>query len=193
LAGTTVKVRDGAGMERLCPLFFVATGQINFIIAPGTANGAATVTVTSGSGAVSTGTLQIVTVAPTLFSANSDGQGPAAGVALRVVNGAQTFEPIIEFNAAQNRFVTRPIDLGEGEVFLILFGSGFRSRSSLSAVTCAIGGLSQEVLYVGASGDLVGVDQINVRLSRNLIGRGEVDVALTVDGKPANIVRANFR
>lgn len=193
LAGTTVKVRDGAGMERLCPLFFVAAGQINFIIAQGTANGAATVTVTSGSGAVSTGTLQIVTVAPTLFSANSDGQGPAAGVALRVVNGAQTFEPIIEFNAAQNRFVTRPIDLGEGEVFLILFGSGFRSRSSLSAVTCAIGGLSQEVLYVGASGDLVGVDQINVRLSRNLIGRGEVDVALTVDGKPANIVRANFR
>jgi uncharacterized protein (TIGR03437 family) len=194
LAGTTVKVRDSAGTERLCSLFFVAPSQINFLVAAGTANGAATVTITSGSGAVSTAVIRIATVAPTLFSANSDGQGPAAGVALRVINGAQTFEPIAEFNAAQNRFVTKPIDLDAGgEVFLILFGSGLRFRSSLSAVTCAIGGLSQEVLYAGASSDLIGMDQLNLRLSRNLIGRGEMEVALTVDGKAANVVRINVK
>src|SRR5207244_5258607 len=29
LAGTTVKFRDSAGVERLAPLFFVSSGQIN--------------------------------------------------------------------------------------------------------------------------------------------------------------------
>jgi uncharacterized protein (TIGR03437 family) len=194
LAGTTAKIRDSAGTERLSQLIFVAPTQVNFIVAAGTANGAATVTITSGDGAVSTSVIQIATVAPALFSANASGQGPAAGVALRIINGVQTFEPIVEFNQAQNRFVTKPIDLDAGgEVFLILFGSGFRFRSALTAVTCTIGGLSQEVLYAGASSDLVGVDQLNLRLARNLIGRGEMDVALTVDGKAANVVRINVK
>jgi uncharacterized protein (TIGR03437 family) len=39
----------------------------------------------------------------------------------------------------------------------------------------------------------VGLDQANVRLPRNLIGRGEVDVALVVDGKTANTVRIGIK
>jgi uncharacterized protein (TIGR03437 family) len=90
--------------------------------------------------------------------------------------------------SAQNRFVAAPIDLGpEGEqVILILFGTGFRLRSSLSATWLSIGGVNVEVLYAGAQGDFVGLDQVNARLPRSLIGRGEVNVAATMDGKSAN-------
>jgi len=39
----------------------------------------------------------------------------------------------------------------------------------------------------------VGLDQVNVRLSRALAGRGEVDVSLSVDGRITNTVRINVR
>ena len=196
LAGTSVKVRDSAGMERPAPLFFVAPAQVNYLIPTGTAAGAATVTMTSGNGAVSTGVVQIATVAPGLFSANASGQGVAAGVALRVkADGAQVFEPIARFDQSQNRLVAIPIDLGpEGEqVFLILYGTGFRFNSALPAVTCGIGGVNAEALYAGVAPGFVGLDQTNVRLPRSLAGRGEVDVVLAVDGKAANMVRISVK
>ncbi len=129
LAGTTVKVRDRAGVTRDAPLFFVAPTQVNYLVPAGTAAGAATAPITSGDGKVSTGVVQIAAVAPGLFSANASGQGVAAGVALRVkADGTQSYEPIAEFNQAQNRFVAKPIDLGPAndQVFLILYGTGLR-------------------------------------------------------------------
>jgi len=197
LAGTTVKVRDNAGTTRDAPLFFVAPTQVNYLLPTGAALGAATVTVTSGSGVVSTGPAQIAAVAPGLFTANASGQGVAAAVALRVKpDGTQTTEPVAEFNQAQNRFVAKPIDLGpDGElVFLILFGTGFRNRSSLSAVSASVGGAPVESLFAGAQGDFVGLDQANIGpLPRSLAGRGEVDLVFRVDSKPGNIVRISVK
>jgi uncharacterized protein (TIGR03437 family) len=43
--------------------------------------------------------------------------------------------------------------------------------------------------YVGPQPDTPGLDQLNVKLPRSLAGVGEVDVVLTVDGKPSNTVR----
>ncbi len=196
LVGTTVRVRDASGIERLAPLFFVAPTQINFEIPPSTANGAATITITSGDGSISTGVSQIATVAPGLFSANADGQGVAAAVALRIkADGQQIFEPVARLDQATNKFVTAPIDLGPetDQVFLVLFGTGMRFRSSLATSSSTIGGENAELLYVGPAGGFVGLDQSNVRLSRSLIGRGEVEVRLTVDGKPSNVVRISVR
>lgn len=79
-------------------------------------------------------------VAPGLFSANASGAGAVAVVALRVrADGSQSVEGINRFDAQTGRFVSVPIDLGpEGEqVFLILFGSGFRGRNALEAVTAS--------------------------------------------------------
>ena len=196
LNGTTVKVRDSVGAERLAALFFVSPVQINYQIPQGTAAGVATVTVTNSSGALSVGTMQIATVAPGLFSANANGQGLAAAVALRVkANGAQSFESIVRFDPVLNRFVATPIDLGPAgeQVFLILFGTGFRYRSALSAVTAMLGGVGTQVSFAGAQGSLVGLDQVNTLIPRSLIGRGEVDVVLTVDGKLANMVRVAIK
>ncbi|MCI0423656.1 MAG: hypothetical protein L0312_31305, partial [Acidobacteria bacterium] len=196
LAGVSVKVRDSLGAERPAPLFFVSPGQINYQIPPGTAGGQAAMMVTSGSNIVAAGSAVIAIVAPGLFSANASGQGVAAAVALRIrADSSQSFEPISRFDSAQNRFVAVPIDLGpeSDQVFLILYGTGIRFRSASSALSCAIGGAGSEVLFADAAPGFVGLDQVNVRLSRSLAGRGEVEIVLMVDGKTANTVRATIR
>jgi uncharacterized protein (TIGR03437 family) len=196
LAGTTVKIRDNAGAERTAPLFFASPSQVNLQVPTGTASGPATITITSSDNTVSAGTMNIATVAPGLFTANANGQGVAAAVALRLKSdGAQIYEPVAQFDSGQNRFVPVPIDLGatSDQVFLIVYGTGFRFRSSLSAASATIGGTNVEVLYAGPVEGFVGLDQSNIRIPRSLAGRGVVDVVLTVDGKPANTVTVQIR
>ena len=196
LGRISVKVKDGSGMERLAPLWFVSPTQINFQIPPGTTVGTATVTVTNNQATTAVGTVQVTGVAPGIFAANGNGQGVAAALALRVQPGnVQTYEPVAVFDAGQNQFVSRPLDLGPetDQVFLVLFGTGLRYRSSLATVLAKLGGVDGQVIYAGAQPDLMGLDQVNVRLPRSLIGRGEVEVALMVDGQSANTVRVNIR
>lgn len=196
LVGTSVRMKDSAGVERLAPLFFVAPTQVNYLVPAGTAIGEATVTITGGDGAMSVGKVRIAAVAPGLFTANASGQGIAAATVLRIrADSSQNYELAGRFDSALGRFVAIPIDLGpeSDQVFLLLYGTGWRNRSSLSAVTTKIGGQSVETSYAGSQGDFVGLDQINARLSRNLIGRGEVDVVVTVDGVTANTVRVSIR
>jgi uncharacterized protein (TIGR03437 family) len=196
LAGTKVMVRDSAGTERLAPQFFVSPGQANYQMPPGTANGTATVLVTSGDSKISVGAVQVTGVAPGVFAANANGQGVMAATILRVKpDGTQIFEPVAQFDSATSRFVPVPIDLGPetDQVFLVMFGTGFRLRTALSAVNVKIGGTDVEVLYASVAPGFIGLDQANVRLTRSFIGRGEVDVVMTVDGKVANSTRLSFR
>jgi len=197
LLGTTVKVTDSAGTERAAPLFFVSPSQINYLIPPETSVGTAIVTVTSGDGTVSVGTAQIATAAPGLFTANGDGAGaPAAAIMRYNSNGAlQSIEGVAQFDPAQQRFVPRPLSIGESTdlVFLILYGTGLRHRQSLSTVSARIGGVDAPVYYAGKQSDFAGLDQINALLPRSLIGKGEVEVELVVDGKTANKVRINIK
>jgi uncharacterized protein (TIGR03437 family) len=96
---------------------------------------------------------------------------------------------------ATGRFVPRPIDLGTETdlVFLVSYGTGWRYRSSLTASAATIGGANAQVQYVGPSIGFVGLDQCNILLGRNLIGRGIVDVKLTVDGITSNTVMINIK
>ncbi len=197
LLGTTIKITDQMGDERLdASLFFVSPAQVNYQIPPGTAAGAAGVTITSGNGAVSYGAMQIATAAPGLFAANANGQGVPAGYVLRVKSdGSQITEPIARFDSSQNKYVPLPIDFGAAtdQVFLILFGTGIRYRSSLSATTASIGGTNVPVLYAGPQNDFVGLDQVNLSLPRTLAGRNDVDLVFTADGKAANTLLLSFK
>jgi uncharacterized protein (TIGR03437 family) len=196
LVGTNVKVRDSLGNERLAPLFFVSPGQINYLVPSGTAAGNAVVIATNSTGTIGTGQIRVETVAPGLFAANSNGQGVAAAVALRVsANGQQTYEAIAKFDEPSQRFVTVPLDLGPAtdSVYLILFGTGLRFRTGLQNVSVRFGNVDGQVTYAGGQTGLIGLDQVNVLIPRSLIGRGEVDVVLTVDGKTSNTVRVNIK
>jgi len=192
LAGVSVGITDSEGERRLAPLFYVSPEQINYQVPAGTALGEAAVTVLRGGVAVASGRLQAAHAAPALFAANANGRGPAAALALRVApDGARTHRPASEWAADQQRFVSAPIELGDGsQVFLLLFGTGIRGGSQVSA---SIGGETAEVIYAGPQGEFAGLDQVNVRVPDSLAGRGEVDVAVTVDGHTSNAVRVTFR
>jgi uncharacterized protein (TIGR03437 family) len=194
LDGTEVTVRDASNQTRNAGLFFVAPGQINYLIPAGTANGNATITVRRNGTDTAQGTLPIETVSPGLFAANANGQGVAAAVALRRRGGVDTFEPVAQFNSTTSRFEPVPIDLGPetDQVFLIGFGSGFRSASQ-AGLSCAIGGTNAEVLGVAAVAGFEGLDQANIRIPRSLAGRGLVDVVFRADNKPSNPLQIHVR
>jgi hypothetical protein len=79
-------------------------------------------------GTVSTGSITVANVAPSLFSANSSGSGVAAAYLIRVRSGVQSIEPILTFSSSssassrsRSTSVRRRIRL-----FLIFFGTGIR-------------------------------------------------------------------
>jgi uncharacterized protein (TIGR03437 family) len=199
LAGTRVVTRDSAGIERPAPLFFISASQINYLMPTETAPGPATVTITSGDGGVFMQMVEIEPIAPGLFTANADGRGVAAAVALRVrTDGSTNYEPVAQYDGAQGRYAATPVELGgEGDqVYLLLFGTGIGSVTdfgSLDAVKATIGGVEARVTYAGAQGGFAGLAQINLLLPRSLAGRGEMDLNFSVAGRAANTVKVHIR
>lgn len=196
LGGVSVGVKDVLGVERLASLFFVSPTQINYELPVGAAIGEGLVTIKMGDNIVAAGRLQIAPVAPGLFTADASGRGAAVAAALRVkADGSQTYEPVAQFNTMTNLYELLPIDLGPetDQLFLVAFGTGFRNRTALSAVSATIGGINAEVSFAGAQDGLVGVDQTNIRIPRSLAGRGYVDVMFRADGKAANVVTINIK
>ncbi len=195
LLGTRVTVRDSAGTTRDAGLFFVAPGQINYQIPPGTAAGAASVTIIVNSTTVAAGTVTIAGVAPGLFSANASGTGVAAAVILRIRNGVQTFE------AVSSGPTPIDIDLGPATdiVYLLLNGTGLRNRTSAGNISVSLGSLAARPLNPAnfedafAVAGFVGLDQANVLLPRTLVGAGLINVSLTVDGKTTNTVQVKIK
>ena len=194
LAGTSLTVKDRDGAVLPSALFFVSPGQVNFVAPASMPGGAGTVTITRADGAHFSGPVRIEAVAPGVFAANSDGKGPPAASLLRVgADGSQSGEAVAVLVGTS--FVARPIDWGldSDQLYLILYGTGIRGRSALSAVTVTVGGLAAEVLFAGDQGQFAGLDQVNVRLPVALRGRGEVDLQLAVDGQASNTLRLAFQ
>ena len=185
LAGTRVYFTDSSGRQEQAGIFFVSPGQVNWLVPEWAAAGEATVTVRTGAGAVVSGSVMVAATAPGLFTANADGQGAPAAVAVRVdAAGNQETLPVFACRAAQGACSPVPLDLSKGgDVVLLLFGTGIRGFQSIRAWT---GDRELPVLGAQAQPDYAGLDQVNVLLPPDLDG----DVAITVeaDGKPANPV-----
>jgi uncharacterized protein (TIGR03437 family) len=202
LAGTTVRVRDSANVERTAALFFVSVNQINFVVPADTAVGTATLTVQSGDGTTSQGTLEIKAVAPAIFTANSDGRGAPAAVLLRVrANGQQVFEDVYELDAASGTRKPKAIDLTPAgdQVFLVAFLTGIRRApdpnndgNKQESVHLLLGGTELTPLFVGAQGSFAGLDQMNVELPRALIGRGRISLSIIGPGASSNLTEVEF-
>ncbi len=174
LAGTRFWVNGIAA-----PLFFVAPGQVNFLVPPGVSTGSAVVEITSGDNTISRGTINLNLIAPSLFTSNATGTGaPAAVVTKDGINFASVGNP----DGTSN-----PLDAGD---YLVLFGSGYR-KASLSSVQITIGGRPVPALYVGAQGSFAGLDQINTQIPAGISGL--VDVVVSINGRAANAVRLRIR
>ena len=191
LGGVRVVVHDlTTHIERDAALFYVSAGQINFQIPAGVTPGMARVNVLRDNTAIGSNDITITTTAAGLFTFNADGSGVPAAFAARF-RGDTSLPSTEVAQLVNNRWEPLAINLGAADerVFLIAYGTGFRSRTS---ATATIGGTSAEVM-TAAQGQLVGLDQANILIPRSLIGRGLVDVILTIDGKPTNTVRINVQ
>jgi len=191
LAGGTVYVKDSTGAQHPAQVLAAVPTQINFAMPAATAVGQATITVSN----LAVGTVMVDTVAPGLFSANADGKGAAAAIAVHVQSdGSQIIEPVFKSGAVAGSYVTAPLDLGAAsdQLFLSLYGTGMRGFKQQAVAT--VGGISVGVTAPVAQSQYVGLDQVNLGpLPRSLAGRGEVAIALTVDGKAANAVTVNIQ
>ena len=194
LGGLSVELTDSAKAKVLGPLFYVSPNQINFVV-PGTvATGTATATIMNGAATPPSVSVMVAKVAPGLFTANGSGTGVPAALAIRRAIATQTDTTVPVFTCSANACVSTPIETSsDTQVFLALFGTGIRGRTSLANVTAAIGGQAMVVLFAGAQGQYQGLDQVNVQLPQTTTVHGEQDLVLTVDGKAANTVRVNMK
>jgi uncharacterized protein (TIGR03437 family) len=194
LGGVSIDVTDSANTLGMASLFYVSPNQINFVVPDGTKTGSATVKILGGANSPMSTTVQVAKVAPGLFTANGAGVGVAAAIAIRRIIATQTDDEVPVFHCDANGCSSIGVEMGpDAMVFLELFGTGIKARSSLANVTATIGGEHVDVLFAGAQGQFPGLDQVNLSLPQGLHTRGETDVVLTVDGQVANRVRVNLK
>ena len=195
LGGVTLTVTDSAGNTRGADLMYVAPSQINFVVPAGLAPGAATFAIANGGATPLTTSAIIQSVAPTLFSMSGDGRGVAAATGIQVQTAnPQAQSAVAVFQCASSGCTSTPIALGASStVYLSLYGTGIRNRTSLANVTVNINGTNVPVLYAGPQSGFEGLDQVNVALPSSLTGSGEVNVVLVVDGQTANVVNVNIQ
>jgi uncharacterized protein (TIGR03437 family) len=174
----------------MAPLAYVSPKQINFEVPAGTARGMANLTVKTPTGPINEGTVTVAAVAPSLFSANGTGAGPAAATAVRVTGNLQSPVAVYACPSGPPACVPVPIAVGvDTPVWLSFYGTGIRHFSSASNVQMTIAGVNAPILYAGPQGNWPGLDQINVGLPLSLRGAGQVDVVLSVDGQASNTVQ----
>lgn len=170
LADASVTVTDIAGVSRLAPLYYASPGQINFVVPTGSASGPATLSVAGQSLSIS-----VTPVSPSLF--------PVGQIVAVAPDGTQTVEG-----------TDAPIVFGSESLYLVLYATGIRNRSSLADVTCTIGNnLNLPVTYAGAQSQFPGLDQVVVPLPASLQGVGTVRVVVTADGYGSNAVSLTFQ
>jgi uncharacterized protein (TIGR03437 family) len=194
LGGLSVEVTDSANVSQMAQLFYVSPNQINFVFPDTVATGVATVKIMNGTSSPPSTTVPVTLVAPGLFTANGAGTGVAAAIAIRRIIATQTDTQVPVYHCDANGCTSVAIDLEpDAQVFLELYGTGLRGRSSLANVTATIGGIPAQVLFAGPQGEFPGLDQVNLSLPLSLRGKGETKLILTVDGIVANTVRVNLR
>lgn len=183
--------REGA--EHDCRLFYVSPDQINFLLPDSFPLGPATLTLYRDGVQRNSASVTIAEVSPSLFTANSDGLGAPAGHYARIQGETQVFENLFECPSGAGSCTPNPLqprEPGENEFFMVLFGTGIRYRTTQAQAF--INGAEAEVTYSGPQPEFLGLDQVNIRIPRELIGTGVQDVQLRVSGRDANPVSVHF-
>jgi uncharacterized protein (TIGR03437 family) len=163
------------------------------MVPAGLAAGAATVTVQNGASVQPAGQVTIAASQPGLYSADADGAGVAAAVALLYTAAAQSMqETVFTCNpSAVRSCLAAPLGLGGAAdtLYVELYGTGVRHAAS---VQCYVGGQSVTVAYSGKS-SYQGEDQVNIVIPKSLAGAGDVRLYLVADGVASNVVGLNIK
>src|ERR1022692_1526795 len=200
LGGVSATITDSSGKTAPIGLIVVTPSQVNAVLPAGLATGEATIDLVSSTGLPITGDVTLVTVAPSLFTADESGKGTAAAqVVIAHQDGSQTFIGAIA-SCNSSGCTPTPIDLGSStdQAVVELFGTGIRGAGGASNVTVTVGSVQGTVQYAGAqgggaAGSYYGLDQVNVLLPRSLVGSGTMNVVLTAGGQSANTVTVDIQ
>jgi uncharacterized protein (TIGR03437 family) len=191
LGGMSVTITDSSGTNQPAQLDYVSPTQMNVLMPKNLAIGSATLTVSSASG-TTTYPATVAAISPSLFTADSSGSGAPAAFALSFAAGSSTPQvlPVASCIGTPAVCAASPINLSAAstKVYLELFGTGIRGRSSLAGVSVSLGGVLLDVTYAGPQSTFAGLDQVNVLLDRSLIGQGQLPLQMVVDGVAANPV-----
>lgn len=189
LGGLSVVVTDSTGNSRRAPIYFVSPRQINYIMPRGTANGTVQVAVRDSNDTIASGTATVEAVWPTFFSAARDGKGaPAAEILTVRADGSRT--SALAYDASLQPVA---IDVRSGEVYLILYGTGFRAARA-SEATARIGSTAIPVLALAASPQYAGLDQVALGpLPASLAGAGMQELRVTVGARTSNAVTVRLQ
>ncbi len=177
-----ISVRVGA---TLAPLYFVSSGQINFVIPVATPVGRATVEVLNGATVISRGSVNIWEAFPAL--ASSDTTPTSQGI-------IQNQDFSVNSQAARGR---------RGEI-LQLYATGCGATNpavtdgappaalspSVLPVTANVGGVDATVQFAGAHPQFPGICQINVVVPDRPFVTGQVQILVSVSGIVSNPVSA---
>ncbi len=177
IGAISARVTYADGNSVAARLYMVSPGQINLVL-PQTppSTGPVRVEVRQDAEVIAAGQAKLSPVAPGLFTTAATGM--AAGEWLRVLpDGART-------SGAISR---TPIALSPGQVYLSLYGTGFRHATKLQARS---GNTAVPILAMAPSPEYAGLDQLALGpLPLELAGKGEVDIVVTADGANSNAAK----
>lgn len=163
LGGVTVTVNGLAAR-----LIFVSPGQVNFVLPQQVDNGDSADFTINNNGVQSAGKVKIVDAAPGVFTTTSDGKGATAAQCGRVSSDGlgflTTLPPCSVGNESQ-------ADL------LIIYGTGWRNGAGIQV---KIGDQTLTPSFAGAQPEFLGLDQINVSLTKDLADKKDQDVTVIV-------------
>ena len=169
LGGTTIS----SGATAL-PLLAVSEGQVNAYVPP-SLSGLVNVTIKNSLGQHTT-TLLVAPAAPTLFTLDNSGSGPAS--ALHAASGTVVG-------------ATNPAIGGE---YVSLYATGLGLTNSSGTLDVAIltpqvtvGGVTAAVSFAGRAPGFVGLDQINMQIPTGVTG-ASIPVVVSSGGRTSNTV-----
>jgi len=187
LGGASVSLQDQTGAVSQAEIYYASPGQVNFVLPAGLEMGDAIITITTTDGQSASSQIQIASN-PKIFLV--DPSGIPAGYAVRVdADNVQTVEPVFTEQGGQIQEV--PIDLSTGDVYLILFGTGFDAAEGASAQiqgTCPCDAQNLSVSYAGPQAQFPGLDQVNILLPNSLLGLGRLSLDLSIGNMGTNAV-----
>lgn len=191
LGATQLRLTVGS-QNRLAPLFYVSPTQINFLVPFDLPFGGGSLEVLRNGLSSPPFPITLEPLAPALFTANADGKGVPAGYYIRVFGEAQVRGELYTCPEEQP-CVPLPLESPDPneDVFLILFGTGFRNFTGTKPEV-NIGSTLAEVTFVGPHPDFAGLDQINIKIPRLLLGTGLQTLTIKHLDKLANEVTVHF-